>query len=66
LTFGRVGSAGAVVSSTLTANPSVSVLPALSVLVQLIAVFPSGNVDPEVGVQVTGTLPSTRSVAVAA
>ena len=40
------------------------VLPAWSVALQLTVVLPTVNVVPEAGVQVTGTVTSTRSVAV--
>ncbi len=56
--------AGAVVSSTVTMNDPVPVLPAASVAEQLTVVVPRAN-TPAGGVQVTSTLPSTRSVAVA-
>jgi hypothetical protein len=38
-------------------------LPALSVAEHVTLVVPTGNVEPEAGVQVTGTEPSTRSEA---
>ena len=56
---------GPVVSVTVTLNDAAPLLPRASVVVQLTVVVPSGNVAPLVGVQVTATLPSTRSVAVA-
>jgi hypothetical protein len=48
---------------TVTLNDPDAVLPALSCAEQVTVVAPSGNVDPEGGVQVTGTEPSTRSEA---
>ena len=36
----------------------------MSVAEQVTMVLPIGNIDPEAGIQVTGTLPSTKSVAV--
>src|SRR5690349_4083329 len=58
--------AGAAVSSTATRNEPLAVNPPPSVAEQLTVVTPSGNVDPEVGLQVTaGGLASSASVAVA-
>src|ERR687894_271249 len=56
---------GFVVSCTMTLNEPVPVFPAASVAEQLTVVVPSGNVEPEAGSHVTGTEPSTASVAVA-
>src|SRR5262245_58326337 len=57
---------GGVVSRTVTLNPAgVDVLPAASFAVHETFVVPSANVDPDDGTQVTGSVPSTRSVAVA-
>ena len=56
---------GPVVSVTVTVNDAAPLLPRVSVAVQVTVVAPSGNVAPLAGVQVTATLPSTRSVAVA-
>jgi hypothetical protein len=55
---------GAVVSCTVTWNEADAVLPCASVAVQCTVVVPSGNVEPEPGVQLTTTDPSTVSVAV--
>jgi hypothetical protein len=57
---------GAVVSCTLTVNvDGADVLFDASVAVQLTVVFPSGNSEPEPGLQVTVGLGSVSSVAVA-
>src|SRR5215204_3652574 len=56
--------AGAVVSSTVTSNVVVPVLPSASVAAQVTVVSPSGKVSPEPLLQVTGTEPSTSSDAV--
>jgi hypothetical protein len=55
---------GAVVSLTVTVNDAVPVLPAASVAEQLTVVVVIGKVEPEAGVHVAGTVPSTLSVAV--
>jgi hypothetical protein len=55
---------GAVVSRTVTVNVAVPVLFAASVAVQVTVLVPSGNVEPEAGLQVTGTFPLTVSLAV--
>ena len=57
-------SVGGVVSFTSTAKLARLVLPPLSVEEHWTVVWPSWNVDPETGAQVTGSVPSTRSVAV--
>jgi hypothetical protein len=54
---------GGVFCWTVTAKNPVAVFPALSVAEQVTLVVPSGNAEPEAGVQVTGTEPSTRSEA---
>src|SRR5262245_42464912 len=54
---------GGVASITVTVNDAVPVLPWASVAVQVTMVAPTANVDPLAGAQVTGTTPSTRSVA---
>ena len=51
--------------STVTVKPPVAALPAGSVAEHDTAVSPTGKVDPDDGVQVTGTDPDTRSWAVA-
>src|SRR5262245_35449078 len=56
---------GAVVSVTVTVNDAVLVFRRVSAAVQLTVVTPIGNVDPLGGTQVTATLPSTASTAVA-
>jgi hypothetical protein len=56
---------GRVVSLTVTVKLPVAVLPDESVAEQLTVVVPIGNVEPEAGVHVTSTEPSTLSVAVA-
>lgn len=56
---------GGVVSTTVTVKPADALLPASSVAVHETLVGPSGNVDPEAGVQTGVTDPSTRSLAVA-
>jgi len=52
-------------SNTFTWNDPVAVLPCASPLEQVTVVVPSRNVEPEEGEQVTGSEPSTASVAVA-
>src|SRR5262249_17474417 len=54
---------GAVVSRPVTVNDVLATLPRLSVALQATVVVPAGNVAPLADVQVTATLPSTRSVA---
>src|SRR3954451_18803229 len=49
--------------ATVTVNVLVAVLPLASVDLQVTVVVPTGNVDPDGGVQVTGREPSTVSVA---
>jgi hypothetical protein len=56
---------GPVVSVTVTVKEAAALLPRVSLAVQLTGVVPSGKVVPLPGVQVTATLPSTASVAVA-
>jgi len=54
------------VSCTVTVNEPVAVLWWASVAEQLtVVVWPRANVLPDAGLQLTGTEPSTRSVAVA-
>src|SRR5215207_1311173 len=55
---------GAVVSTTVTVNVVVAVLPAASAAVQLTVVVPMGKTLPEAGVHETETLPPTMSMAV--
>jgi hypothetical protein len=64
--FAGVVSVGGVDSLTVTVNEFFPTLPVVSVAVQLTVVVPIGNVDPDAGVHVTGTEPSTGSVADAA
>jgi hypothetical protein len=54
---------GGAVSRTTTVPADVAVCPALSVAVHVTAVAPRAKVEPDVGVQVTGTGPSTASTA---
>src|SRR5919109_3065614 len=56
---------GGMESMTLTTNVAVALLPAASVAVQVTVVVPRGKRLPEWGEQVTATVPSTLSVAVA-
>jgi len=56
---------GGVVSCTVTMKLPLDVLPALSVAEQVTTVTPRGNVEPDAGEQVTGSGPSTLSVALA-
>jgi hypothetical protein len=58
-------STGGVMSTTVIANDPDAVLPDESVAVQVTSVTPTWNVLPDGGVQLTGTGPSTSSVAVA-
>jgi hypothetical protein len=58
-------SAGGVVSVTVTEKLPVDVLPTLSVAEQVTVVVPRGKIEPDSGEQVTGSVPSTASVAVA-
>src|SRR5688572_21985703 len=58
--------AGAVLSRTVIAAWSEPVLPKPLVAEQTTVVAPSGNIDPDAGAQVTGSVPKTTSVAVAA
>src|SRR2546422_11690923 len=54
---------GAVVSRTVTVNVAVATFPWASVAVQSTRVVPSENMDPDDGLQVAVTGPSTMSVA---
>src|SRR5689334_4339627 len=54
---------GGVVSTTSTVKAASALLPALSVAVQVTVVPPRANVEPDGGVQLTETVPSTSSVA---
>src|SRR5205814_4848313 len=56
---------GGVVSPTVTLNEPVAVLPVESLAVHVTGVVPRSNVEPDGGVQVTGTGPSMTSTAVA-
>jgi uncharacterized protein YhbP (UPF0306 family) len=53
------------VSVTVTVNEAAPLLPRVSVAVHVTVVAPTGNVAPLAGVQLTGTLPSIPSFAVA-
>ena len=55
---------GAVVSCTVTVNELDAWLPAASDAEQETVFAPSENVEPDAGRQMTGTVPSTSSVAV--
>ena len=55
---------GGVVSCTVTVKLLVPMLPAVSVAEQLTVAVPRAKTLPEAGVQVTGTLISTMSLAV--
>jgi len=46
---------------TVTLNDADALLPVLSVAEQVTVFVPTGKVEPEAGVQLTGTEPSTRS-----
>src|SRR5436190_13734988 len=61
----RLRIVGGVVSLTVTVNEPVAVLPCASVELQFTVVVPRLNVEPLGGVQTTGSVTSTRSVAVA-
>src|SRR5436309_11830887 len=56
---------GGVVSTTVTVNEPCAVLLCASVAVHCTVVVPRGNVDPDAGLQVTATEPSTISAEVA-
>src|SRR5688572_20409558 len=56
---------GGVVSRTVTENAALALFPRVSDAVQFTVVVAMPNIEPEVGVQLTLTEPSTRSVAVA-
>ena len=51
---------GGVVSTTVTVNDCRAVLPCASVALQFTVVVPMANVDPDAGLQDTGTAPSTH------
>jgi hypothetical protein len=51
------------VATTVTVKVPVALWAVLSVAVQVTVVVPAGKDDPLPGVQLTGTLPSTRSLA---
>jgi hypothetical protein len=61
--FAGTVTVGPVVSSTLTVKLPGFVLPCASVAEQFTVVGPSGNVDPDGGLHITGTGPSTLSFA---
>jgi hypothetical protein len=63
--FAGTVTTGPVVSATVTVKEAAPLLPLVSVAVQPTVVGPSGKVDPLAGVQLTATLPFTRSFAVA-
>jgi len=57
---------GGVVSATVTLKLALDELPWASVATHVTGFVPTGNVDPDAGMQFGVTAPSTRSVAVAA
>jgi len=61
--FAGTVTTGPVVSVTVTVNVLVPMLAWLSVALHVTVVAPNGNVAPLAGVQLTATLPSSRSVA---
>src|SRR5262245_16934406 len=61
--FAGTVTTGSVVSTTVTVNDAVPVLPCASVALHVTAVTPNGNVSPLAGVQVVASVPSTLSVA---
>src|SRR5262245_41110044 len=65
MSAGTLENAGPVVSTTVILNDFVDVLLLASWAVQFTVVWPSGNVDPEAGVQVSTGAGSVSSVAVA-
>jgi hypothetical protein len=58
--------AGGVMSLTTTGKLALAVLPAVSRAVHVTSVLPSANSEPEAGVQLAATAPSTLSIAAAA
>lgn len=62
-TFAGSDKVGGVVSRTVTVKLAEPELPRLSLATQVTVIAPSGNVDPEIGVQLTGRAPSTTSAA---
>lgn len=50
-------------SITVTVNEPFAAFPALSDELHFTVVVPGGNVEPEAGLQLTGSVPSTRSEA---
>jgi hypothetical protein len=63
--FGGTVITGPLVSVTVTVKEAAPVLPCASVAVQRTVVAASGNIAPLAGAQVTATVPSTASLAVA-
>src|SRR4051812_148306 len=59
----RLRMTGAVVSAIVMAKVFVAVFPKASVAVAVTVVTPSGNMVPDAGLKVTGTLPLTASCA---
>ena len=55
--------AGAVVSTTVTVNVLVDEFPCASVALQVTVVAPSGKIEPDAGLQLAATAPSTMSAA---
>jgi hypothetical protein len=65
LAFAGTLTTGPVVSVTVTVNEAAPLLPRVSVAVHVTVVTPRGNAAPLAGVQLTATLPSIPSFAVA-
>jgi hypothetical protein len=65
LAFAGTVTTGPVVSPTVTVKDAAPLLPRVSVAVHVTVVGPNGKVAPLAGVQLTATLPSIPSVAVA-
>jgi hypothetical protein len=63
LAFAGTVTTGPVVSPTVTVKDAARLLPRVSVAVHVTVVVPSGKVAPLAGVHVTGTVPSTLSLA---
>jgi hypothetical protein len=55
--FAGTVTVGALVSTTVTVKPALDLLPEASVAVHVTVVVPNGNVEPDAGLQVTGSDP---------
>src|SRR5580658_5331419 len=64
--FAGTATTGGVVSATVTAKLALDALPAASLAVHMTVVVPMAKVLPDGGLHVTGSVPSTMSVALAA